>query len=144
MENQLKHIASLFLIGILALSGLSITFQHLNCNHCDVFSTTNYTENKEVSSCCMHSDTSMPDSSPHAETNCYCSQNISIAEQNKDIQTIPPIYSSLKVVLFTCLLFLFNFLRIPVIQRLFSSFKTSSAYIASGRQILSLNAILLI
>ncbi|MGL5636705.1 MAG: hypothetical protein ACRDD0_07460, partial [Bacteroidales bacterium] len=79
-----------------------------------------------------------------ADSECECSQNISIAEQNQDTQTVPPMHSSLKIVIFTCVLFLFNFLRIPAIQRLFSPFKTSSAYIASGRQILSLNAILLI
>ncbi|MGL4804996.1 MAG: hypothetical protein ACRC26_01460 [Bacteroidales bacterium] len=142
MAKKIKHMISLLLTGLLLLSGLGVTLQHLECNHCDLFAHSTQTQSKEISACCASKSMSFTDT--YADSECECSQNISIAEQNQDTQTVPPMHSSLKIVIFTCVLFLFNFLRIPAIQRLFSPFKTSSAYIASGRQILSLNAILLI
>lgn len=142
MTKQFKHMMSLFLAVILLLSGLGITLQHLECNHCDLFSEYSPAEKTEVSACCMH--TGMTANAVQTEDLCGCSENIHLSEQNKEIQTTPPVNHSTGIVLFTCLLFLFVNLRVPVTQRLNSSFNSSSLFIASGRQILSLNAILLI
>lgn len=143
MQKRVKQIMVYLLTGLLILSSLGISFQHLECNHCDVFSLVK--AEKELvtySDCCSHkADTT--DVVASSGDDCECAHEILLAEQQKGEKTTPPSIIFLKVVLVPCVITLFKILRTVLVPRIKHVIPFESC-IASGRQILSLNAVLLI
>lgn len=131
------------LTGLLILSSLGLSFQHLECNHCDVFSLLKAEkEMLAVSDCCAH-QSEFPKTFTVEGEDCACAHDVLLTEQQKGEKTTPPSTMLFKVVLVPCVITLFKILRAVLVPRIKHVIPFESC-IASGRQILSLNAVLLI
>lgn len=143
MQKRVKQIMVYLLTGLLILSSLGLSFQHLECNHCDVFSLLKAeTQKTAVSDCCAHQSESAKTFAVESE-DCACAHDVLLAEQQKGEKTTPPSIHQINAVLYPCVITLFNILRTYFVSGI-KHVNPIESCIASGRQILSLNAVLLI
>ncbi|MGL5786293.1 MAG: hypothetical protein ACRCX4_05725 [Bacteroidales bacterium] len=140
--TQLKYISTLILTGVILIFGLGITLQHLNCKCRFVPDNMHSSVQTAHASDCCHSLPASSETDSSTAENCNCA--VSFCQTELNDETL--ISSSSSCSSLTMLSFIFTLLLLLRKPLLLSSRSVSSSKcrIASGRERLSLHAILII